>query len=76
MLLDTSVVTNWKFEETKLLGCGNFGIVSYYCSKIALGMFFFVYLLLHTQVFKGHCQDTGRELAVKIVRDLNEKVDE
>lgn len=32
------------------------------------------FLLLCVQVFKGHCQDTGRELAVKIVRDLNDKV--
>ena len=31
--------------------------------------------MLRVQVFKGLCQDTGRELAVKIVRDLNEKVD-
>ena len=28
VMLDTSLVTNWKFEESKLLGCGNFGIVS------------------------------------------------
>ena len=27
-LSDTTLVTNWKFEETNILGCGNFGIVS------------------------------------------------
>ena len=56
----------WEFWNCKLLLLQN--SVGY--------VLFFVYLLLHTQVFKGHCQDTGRELAVKIVRDLNEKVDE
>lgn len=26
------------------------------------------------KVFKGLCKDTGRELAVKVVRDINDKV--
>ena len=68
-MLDTSIVTNWKFEETKLLGCGNFGIV-----RKTTEWNWMIFLLPYVQVFKGHCQDTGRELAVKIVRDLNDKV--
>ena len=37
---------------------------------------FFIYTsCCHSiQVYKGHCRDSGRELAVKMVRDLDEKV--